>query len=293
MGRSGSNLTIVDPKAHGLGYLYPPIEKKSENELGWTFNARDWLLRQELGLQRGAPTWLDVPAMMRIVLSTPHVLERLNYLTRPYNFLFCPLIDPVAGYPANVDPKNFTPITPFTRKRERWSRAECTNVRDGRVYRLALRQSSKLDKLIPQTFGYVLRLYLRHPESKSLAPGGTPCEAGTCSLLKRASIIAGQLRYVGKETDRRWEPGEDLSLLTFKPIEYVPSGKVAADPVLRGEVANRGVRELMRTTRLSQHTIEAIRSGITVRRATLRRVRSVLATQNTETGRAVTEERKA
>jgi len=28
-------------------------------------------------------------------------------------------------------------------------------------------KSSQLDKVIPQTFGYVLRLYPRHPESKS------------------------------------------------------------------------------------------------------------------------------
>lgn len=274
--QTGKNLTIVDPKAHGLGYLYPPIEKKGENGLGWTFEAWNWLLRQELGLRRRAPAWLDVPAMMRIVLSTPHVLDRLNYMTRPYNFLFCPIIDAVAGYPANVDPKNFTPITAFTRKRERWSQAECTNTRDGKVYHLALQQSRKLDRLIPQTFGYILRLYPRHPESKSLAPDGAPCEAETRGLLKRASVIAGKRRFVGKETDRRWTEGEDISLLTFKPIEYVPCGKVAADPILKDEIAKRGVRELVRMTGLSHHTIEAIRDGKPVRRTTLQRMQAAV-----------------
>jgi hypothetical protein len=214
--------------------------------------------------------------MMRIVLSTPHVLDRLNYMTRPYNFLLCPIIDPVAGYPANVDPKNFTPITAFTRKRERWSRAECTNARDGKVYRLALQQSSRLDNLIPQTFGYILRLYPRHPESKSLGPDAGPCEAGTRGLLKRASVIAGHLRFVGKETDRRWTEGEDISLLTFKPIEYVPSGKVGADTKLRDEIGKRGVRELVRMTGLSHHTIKAIREGKPVRRSTLKRMQGAM-----------------
>jgi hypothetical protein len=111
--------------------------------------------------------------MMRIVLSTPQVFGRLDYSTRPFNFLFCPLIDPVAGYPAGVDPDQCTPITAFTKDRKRWSNAECINVRDGKRYQLGLRQTSKLDKLIPQTFGYVLRLYLCHPEAKSLAPDGT------------------------------------------------------------------------------------------------------------------------
>jgi hypothetical protein len=276
--QTDKDLVIVDPKAHGLGYLYPPIEK---NGLEWTFEAWDWLLRQELGLRRRPPVWLNVPAMMRIVVSTPHVLGRLKYSTRPYNFVFCPIIDTVAGYPANVDPSNFTPITAFTRDRKRWSTAKCINVRGGKVYRLALQQSSRLDRLIPQTFGYILRQYAQHPESKSLGPDGAPCKAETRGLLKRASIVAGKMRYVGKETDRRWEPGEDLSLLTFKPIEYVLSGKVIADPNLRGEIAKRGMRELIRLTGLSQHTIEAIREGKRVRRATLKRVGIVLGAQDT------------
>ena len=274
--QTDTNLTIVDPKAHGLGYLYPPIDKKSYEDPGWTFETWDWLLREELELPRAAPTWLDLPAMMRIVLSTPLVLNRLNYLTRPFNFLFCPLIDTVAGYPTNVDPKHFTPITPFTHKRDLWLHAECVNVWDGKVYSLALRQSNKLDKLIPQIFGYVLRLYLRHPEAKSLAPDGTPCIASTRGLLKRTSIVAGKLRYVGKETDRHLTEGEDLSILTFKPTEFVPTGKEAASPILREEIAKLGMRELMRKTGFSQHTIEAIRAGQLVRRATIKRMQAAL-----------------
>lgn len=268
-----SDLTIIEPKAHGLGYLYPPVEKRDKDDPHWTFEAWDWMLRQELGLPHRTPSWVDLPAMMRIVLSTPHVLGRLDHSTRPYNFLFCPLIDPVAGYPAKVDPNDdCTPITAFTKDRKRWAKAECINVRDGKRYRLSLRQSNKLDKLIPQTFGYVLRLYLCHPEAKSLAPDGTTCVADTRGLLKRASIVAGELRYVGKETDRRWTEGEDLSLLTFTATEYLSSGKVVADPTLRDEIASSGVRELMRETGLSQHTIEAIRAGKPVRRKTLQRV---------------------
>lgn len=214
--------------------------------------------------------------MMRIVLSTPHVLNRLDYLTRPYNFLFCPLIDSVAGYPANVDPLHCTVITPFTKKRKEWIYAQCINVCDGKVYQLALNQSSKLDKLIPQTFGYVLRLYLSHPEAKSLAPDGTTCTGDTRGLLKRASVVAKDLRYVGKETDRRWMQAEDLSLLTFSPIEYLPDGKVTLDPTLRKQIDECGVRTLIRQTGLSQHTIEAIRAGNQVRRSTLERIQVAL-----------------
>jgi hypothetical protein len=68
-------------------------------------------------------------------------------------------------------------------------------------------------------------------------------------LLKRASIVAGQLRFVGKEADQRCERGEDPSLLTFKSIEYVPRGKVSADETLKEKSSKRGVRESMRRRR--------------------------------------------
>ncbi len=208
--------------------------------------------------------------MMRIVLSTPHVLQRLSRSTRPFNFLLCPLIDPVAGYPAGVDPNHFTLITPFTKQQERWIEAECINVCDGKTYRLALNQSAKLDKAIPQTFGYILRLYPCHPESKSLAPDGSPCSTTTRGLLQRACVTADKFRYVGKETDRRWEQGEDLSLTSFSPVEYSASGKMAiADAALLEEMSKRPMREMMRKTRLSQHTLEAIRDRKAVRSRTL------------------------
>lgn len=56
--------------------------------------------------------------------------------------------------------------------------------------------------------------------SKSLAPDGTACKADTVGLLQRAYIIAGELRYIGKETDRKWEEGDDISVLEFKGTEY-------------------------------------------------------------------------
>jgi hypothetical protein len=265
----GDDIFILDPKAHGLGYLLAP-KFASEGEQDWTFEAWDYLLRGVLGLQRKEPSWLDIPATMRIILSTPHVLQRLDRSTRPYNFLLCPLIDSVSGYPAGVDPDHFTLMMPFTKDRAHWLDSECINVCDGKVYRLSLIQTEKLDKAIPQTMSYVLRLYPRHPEAKSLAPDGQLCSADSCGLLKRAFVIAGTFRFVGKETDRRWEQGEDLSLMTFSPIDYSLSGKMAAaDAALLKAMAKHSMRELIRKTGLSQHTLEAIRSGKLVRVRTL------------------------
>ncbi len=75
---------------------------------------------------------------------------------------------------------------------------------------------------------------------------------------------------MGKETDRRWEQGEDLSLVHFTPVEYSQLGKVVvADAALVNQMANHAMRELMRKTGLSQHTLEAIRQSRPVRSRTL------------------------
>lgn len=122
---------------------------------------------------------------------------------------------------------------------------------DGKYFRLALSQSRKLDKGFPQTLGYVLQLLSCHPESKSLAPDGSPDAASTCGLLARF-CYSHYVALCRQRDDRRWERGEDLSLVSFKPVEYSPSGKMAvADQALLNEMAKHPLREMTRKTGLS------------------------------------------
>ena len=45
------------------------------------------------------------------------------------------------------------------------------------------------------------------------------------------AFVASQARYIGKETDRKWDQGADISLLSFKPALFEEAGKmVKADP---------------------------------------------------------------
>ena len=149
----------------------------------------------------------------------------------------------------------------------------CVNIRDGRRFTLSLEQDAPRSKIIPQTYGYVLHFYPYHRESKSLGPDGAPCADRTRGLLQRALIVAGRQHLVGKETDRRWEYGEDLSVKHFKAMEYRPAGGTAvADQSLRARLVSSGIRSTMRRTGLSQHTVEAVLRGPRVRRTTLRRL---------------------
>jgi hypothetical protein len=294
--QSGNDLTIVKASGHGLGFLYPPKDGFNEDAdtPDWVMEAWDWLLRKELGLPCKEPAWLDLPAMMRISVTSPHIMRdcRPEWLS-PFGFFFFPLISELGGYPAGYNRSNFRFITPFNTNRQQWPKLTGINLHDGQNYQMAMVPSAKQDKVLPESFRTILKLYLRRPESKSLAPDGNLCTSETQGLLKRASIVAREIIPVGKETDRRWDHGEDLSMVDFKVLEYRPSGEmVVADHHRRDEIVKRGVRRTMRETGLSQHTIEAIRDGKPVRRKTLERVLVILNQGNLSRQRAVLADRR-
>jgi len=276
-----NDICIVKASGHGLGYLYLPKDgfNKDADAAIWVVEAWDWLLRKDLGPPCKEPAPLDYPAMMRMALTSPIVMRnyRPEWLA-PYSFFFFPLLSDLGGYPAGYDRSNFKFITPFTSDRRKWAKLEGINLCDGRHYRVELLPNAKQNRVVPESFRIILRLYLRRPESKSLAPNGAPCVADTQGLLGRASIVAREIIPVGKETDRHWEQGEDMSLLDFKVLEYRPAAgnMVVADPELRDEITKRGVRTSIRLTGLHQHTIEAIRDGKLVRRTTLLRMRTAV-----------------
>jgi hypothetical protein len=53
-----------------------------------------------------------------------------------------------------------------------------------------------------------------------LGQDGQPCKSNTRGLLERAHIIAGRHRRIAKESDRRWEEGDDLESLLRLPLGY-------------------------------------------------------------------------
>jgi len=91
-------------------------------------------------------------------------------------------------------------------------------------------------------------------------------------LLQRSFVVAASRRYVGKETDRRWEQGEDLSLVEFKSFEYQQSKQVAAGDDIKSDILRVGIRRLERETGVSHHTPEKILRDEPVRRKTLAKI---------------------
>ena len=93
------------------------------------------------------------------------------------------------------------------------------------------------------------------------APGMNSSPSGSKSL-------APEIRYVGKETDRKWEEGDEISVLDFKATEFGRSKKVVADTSLADEIRAIGIRKTMELTKMSQHTIEKVVRGEAVKRKT-------------------------
>jgi hypothetical protein len=113
----------------------------------WVLEAWDWLLRKELGLACKEPAWLELPAMMRMGLSSPNVMRqhRPEWLS-PFNFFLFPLLSDLGGYPAGCDRSNFRFITPFSTDREKWKTLEGINILDGQNYQIGMSPNGKQDK---------------------------------------------------------------------------------------------------------------------------------------------------
>src|SRR5262249_44602406 len=100
--------------------------------------------------------------------------------------------------------------------------------------------------VFPSQFARLLIEYQEHPEAKSLGPDGSDCKPDTQGLLKRAHVVAGEFRYIGKETDRKWEEGDEISILEFKTTEYGRSKKVVASEEIAGKILRIGINKCAR-----------------------------------------------
>jgi hypothetical protein len=268
--KTEDDIEIVEPKAHGLGYFYPPKDspdKWKHETPRWIFEAWDWIMRGVLGLKRKKPKWFELPVMMKLTLSTPHhALKNLTKgpLTRPNNFLMIPQICRF-GYPQGVDANKCTLITAFSSERDHWMRSKCVNIHDFRSPVYELTHEYDGCRAVPKNFFMLLDAYQNHPEAKSLGPDGKACEFDTRGLLQRAHIAANWPPiYIGKESDRHWEEGEDPSLLAPRTTQYKRKGNAVATDEELARIANVPKREFMRRG-INQHTLEKICSREPVR----------------------------
>jgi hypothetical protein len=105
-------------------------------------------------------------------------------------------------------------------------------------------------------------------EAVLLKPGehtdGTHCMGTAHGLLQRATINAKNLVPVGKETDRRWEQGDDPSMIDSEIYTYEKlTTMVVAEASQRKKLAAIGVRPLTGESKLSQTPVSNAIKGKT------------------------------
>jgi hypothetical protein len=95
--------------------------------------------------------------------------------------------------------------------------------------------------------------------------------------LQRAHIVANWPPiYIGKESDKHWEEGEDLSLLDFKTTQYKRKGYATATDEQLKRIEKVHKREFIRRG-INQHTLEKICAKKPVRAVKLAECLRVLA----------------
>lgn len=252
------------------GMFYELTPQKQSEPVDWLHEAWHWILEGEIAAPRPAPPWLANPAMMRMTVSTP-VLGILKGFTQPFNFVHVPLLFPNL-FPPGRDPSNFGLVLPFSKHRDRWLYSNAWDTHSGEEYSIRLLGTeTDAGRVEMKCYGNILGAYREHPEAKFLGHGGNPCNSLTRGLLTRRHIIAGHHRYIGKETSRRWEQGDDLAMVDFACAEY-SEGQTVANNELRKRIARYGLKRIARETGIDRNTVRLIVRGKSVKSTTLAQV---------------------
>jgi hypothetical protein len=86
-------------------------------------------------------------------------------------------------------------------------------------------------------------------------------------LLKRAHVLAGELRYFGKETDRKWEEGDEISILEFAATGYGRTNRVVASEEVKNDIKVIGINKCARESGYDRKNfIRKLLRGIPVKR---------------------------
>ena len=270
-------VTIVDPKAHGL-IFFAPSEERENGLPKWWWELWRFILALEFkqiiepdstvltiaGCPvnadtatdiDGRPWWIDLPAMMKMRISTPHYLEQMKGKGSPFGFVL---------HPRTREGLKLTLLTPFSKNRANWADSECINTRDGNSYRL-----DAIPRMDVITLGDILCGYLMHPEIKSLGPDGKKCKPHTRGLLRRITVYGGLQHCIGKEVSRYEQGKSDFIENIDDDCIHYDGGRVAANESLIAEISARGLRKTTKETGLDRKTIRGILNGKKVKASTL------------------------
>jgi hypothetical protein len=286
------NIEVIKPSEHGLGIVYVPDTRSRYKPLDckdqetvypqWIVEVWERLLENyfrniedpENALVARELWFENLPAVMRVRITTPNVLialrKRDSGAAKPYNFALSPiLLQP---------PPACTLIGPANKHSEEWLAQEYTEIHSGETVKLATMFNGQL--LSPQTLSNVIWRHYLHPEDKSLAPDGGPCDSYTRGLLLRRPVRAmSPFVFIGKEIERRAQEGGEVSVLeNAGPLRYhrhLTTNTQPCSPQLLKKLKRYSLRQLEQSG-LSRDTIIQARRGDRVHPATRQKLSQVI-----------------
>jgi hypothetical protein len=248
------NIEIIKPSEHGLGIVFVPDKRPRYKPLNckdqeadyarWIVEAWERLLlrhfRSDTNPQNasvgGFFRFGNLPAMMRVRVTTPNVLKALRKrdpgAAKPYNFAHSPIL--------LEDIPECTLIAPASKHLKEWMTREYTEIHKGETVTLGSKYRDKT--LTPQTLSHTVWKHFLHKEDKSLGPDGYPCGEYTQGRLHRRPVKAMlPFEYIGKEVERRGQEGEDsTNLENSRPIHYGSQQTAKTAPLTRSLLLRRG-----------------------------------------------------
>jgi hypothetical protein len=197
------------PSEHGLGQLLNPLDP-DDDDRRWIPQIWSVIVREALGLPVERPSWFERPTMIRTSVTSPAVLRAFGHLNegkpyrdqvKPFNFMLTAAgVTPPAGIGPN---ERFRLVAPWESDPSRWSKLPWVDLHhpDRGSYRITT-VAGRSGQPKVDTYGDVAEKYAAHPEAKSLGTDGKPCGRGTMGLLQRRPATAGEIKLIGKESNR-------------------------------------------------------------------------------------------
>jgi hypothetical protein len=255
---------------HGLGHLLNPLDASSESR-SWIFQFWTAIIRASLGLPTEKFGFERTPAIGRVTITSPSMLEPLAAMNdgkhyrdqiKPFNFLLTCHVSPL-GHPLGVDPEQFHLIAPFETESKKWLQMRWINQYSGKTFRISTDKNySSRNTARVQTYGDVFSEYAHHPEPKCVDEHGNVCDRQTKGLLYRRHVRIGEIVAIGKESNKLEEV--DAGLIHSAESVYVTYPDPARDSWTREVVPKlRSIplSVLIRETGLSRRMLIKARQG--------------------------------
>lgn len=86
---------------------------------------------------------------------------------------------------------------------------------------------------------------------------------------------------IGKETNRRWEQGEEISMLDTFTLESRPNEteNLTTDPELQRKLHGQSIRAVAKAAGVSTRTVKAAREGKRLRKSTIDKLEKALRSE--------------